>query len=179
MNEELDKILKENEELKKENALLKEKLKSLQINLEFDFLTGVYNKKTFKDLVTNYNDLGVLAIIDIDNFKSINDTYGHLLGDEILKSLGNVLNKAVRKSDFVGRFGGDEFLIFFKGINLSKANIIMERLNKNVNKINIQDDYYLSISYGLTEYDNAISYNDNLKVADNYLYMNKKRTDLK
>ena len=49
----------------------------------------------------------------------------------------------------------------------------------NVNKINIQDDYYLSISYGLTEYDNAISYNDNLKVADNYLYMNKKRTDLK
>ncbi|MCI5835371.1 MAG: GGDEF domain-containing protein [Firmicutes bacterium] len=179
MNEELDKILKENEELKKENALLKEKLKSLQINLEFDSLTGVYNKKTFKDLVTNYNDLGVLVIIDINNFKSINDTYGHLLGDEILKSLGNVLNKAVRKSDFVGRFGGDEFLIFFKGINLSKANIIMERLNKNVNKINIQDDYYLSISYGLTEYDNAISYNDNLKVADNYLYMNKKRTDLK
>ena len=177
MNEELDKILKENEELKKENALLKEKLKSLQINLEFDSLTGVYNKKTFKDLVTNYNDLGVLVIIDIDNFKSINDTYGHLLGDEILKSLGNVLNKAVRKSDFVGRFGGDEFLIFFKGINLSKANIIMERLNKNVNKINIQDDYYLSISYGLTEYDNTISYNDNLKVADNYLYMSKKRTD--
>ena len=130
-------------------------------------------------MVTNYNDLGVLVIIDINNFKSINDTYGHLLGDEILKSLGNVLNKAVRKSDFVGRFGGDEFLIFFKGINLSKANIIMERLNKNVNKINIQDDYYLSISYGLTEYDNAISYNDNLKVADNYLYMNKKRTDLK
>lgn len=177
MNEELDKILKENEELKKENALLKEKLKSLQINLKFDSLTGVYNKKTFKDLVTNYNDLGVLVIIDIDNFKSINDTYGHLLGDEILKSLGNVLNKAVRKSDFVGRFGGDEFLIFFKGINLSKANIIMERLNKNVNKINIQDDYYLSISYGLTEYDNTISYNDNLKVADNYLYMSKKRTD--
>lgn len=80
MNEELDKILKENEELKKENALLKEKLKSLQINLEFDSLTGVYNKKTFKDLVTNYNDLCVLVIIDINNFKSINDTYGHLLG---------------------------------------------------------------------------------------------------
>lgn len=129
-------------------------------------------------MVTNYNDLGVLVIIDINNFKSINDTYGHLLGDEILKSLGNVLNKAVRKVILLEDLVAMNFNIF-KGINLSKANIIMERLNKNVNKINIQDDYYLSISYGLTEYDNAISYNDNLKVADNYLYMNKKRTDLK
>ena len=63
MNEELDKILKENEELKKENALLKEKLKSLQINLEFDSLTGVYNKKTFKDFLALILTVGVILII--------------------------------------------------------------------------------------------------------------------
>lgn len=170
----LNKILEENEILKKENDLLKETLKNLKISLEFDKLTEVYNKKTFEELVNKYNDKGILVIIDINNFKSINDTYGHLKGDEILNQLGATLNKIVRKSDFVGRFGGDEFLIFFKGIDLEKANNIMNRLNDNIGKIKIDNNYYLSISYGLTQYNNNISYNDNFKIADKYLYENKR-----
>lgn len=174
--ENLEKYVKN---LEKENLLLKEEIKLYKAKLEFDRLTSVYNKKAFENLVSNYNDSGVLVIIDIDDFKSINDTYGHLKGDEILIKLGDVLNSEVRKNDLVGRFGGDEFLIFFKNINLLDADKILSRLIKDINKIKIADNYYLSISYGLTLYNNNITYNDNLKLADQALYESKKADKIK
>jgi diguanylate cyclase (GGDEF)-like protein len=86
-----------------------------------DLLTGLLNKVSFEREVRNYlnsrkdNGIGVLIIIDFDNFKRVNDNYGHLVGDEILQKFGKILASNFRVSDIVGRIGGDEFMVLMTG----------------------------------------------------------------
>ena len=83
-----------------------------------DLLTGLYNKRSFEEEVQKTinnqqeNEVSVLLIFDFDNFKTINDTYGHAIGDEVLKGFGAVLGRAFRTHDLIGRIGGDEFMVF-------------------------------------------------------------------
>lgn len=90
--------------------------------LHYDSLTGVYNKKAITDyaksvLKEEKKNRVTLVILDIDHFKEVNDTYGHLLGDKILTRVGNRLRSLVGDDGVVGRIGGDEFMIVFNGIN--------------------------------------------------------------
>ncbi len=107
----------------------------LQYKAERDSLTGLYNKSTAETRITEYLALekaeaatGVLFIIDIDNFKTINDRLGHLYGDAVLSELSESLKGIFRESDIVGRIGGDEFLVFAKG--LSGEKMIVKRANE-------------------------------------------------
>ena len=88
-----------------------------------DPLTNVYNRSAFEYEVVHFvetmgqNATGALILLDIDDFKKINDRYGHLKGDETLKALTDILKHTFRSQDLIGRLGGDEFLVFVKGVN--------------------------------------------------------------
>ncbi len=102
--------------------LVDKKQKSeLQLKADTDLLTGLTNKAATIRLIKEYmslnpNGTGVLFVIDIDNFKKINDTMGHAFGDEVLKELGHQLRSMFRAMDVVGRFGGDEFMVFMTDV---------------------------------------------------------------
>lgn len=99
-----------------------EKKKELEDKADTDLLTGLTNKlateRKIKDyMAQNPNSQSMLFILDVDNFKKINDTLGHAFGDEVLRSLGQQITAIFRATDIIGRVGGDEFMIFLKGIS--------------------------------------------------------------
>ena len=99
-----------------------EKKKELEDKADTDLLTGLTNKlateRKIKDFMTqNPNSQSMLFVLDVDNFKKINDTMGHAFGDEVLRSLGQQITAIFRATDIIGRIGGDEFMIFLKGVS--------------------------------------------------------------
>lgn len=119
-------ILKRKEHLKVNE--LKDKLYVQSIT---DSLTGLYNRKQiFKILNTKKQDCTV-ALIDIDNFKTINDTLGYLAGDEVIKRVVQTIRQSVPESDDIGRYGGEEFLIIFSDKTFNEALAIIEEIRKN------------------------------------------------
>lgn len=110
-----------------------------------DPLTSVYNKKYFYDMaqkeIENYRRYGrkfSIVFIDIDDFKNINDKYGHLTGDIVLKTLAQKLKHSIRKGDLVCRFGGEEFVLLLHGANSENAFAIAERIRQEIAKEEIK-----------------------------------------
>jgi diguanylate cyclase (GGDEF)-like protein len=104
-----------------------------------DALTGLYNRRHFENTVERefmrtqrYGGDLTISIIDIDFFKKINDTYGHLCGDYVLKEVAYIIIDNFRKTDFVFRYGGEEFVVLLTETNLEQSKIPMERLRKTV-----------------------------------------------
>ncbi|MDR2072160.1 MAG: GGDEF domain-containing protein [Spirochaetaceae bacterium] len=102
-----------------------------------DPLTGIFNRQSFIDRATmdlkeaaRFSIPCCLALMDIDHFKQFNDTYGHLAGDETLRHVVKVISSGLRKNDFLGRYGGEEFIIFFSRIDKSSGLTVVERLRK-------------------------------------------------
>lgn len=155
----------------------------LQYKAERDLLTGLYNKGTtemliFKRLVSDKNISGVLFIIDIDNFKTINDRLGHLYGDAVLSELSESLRRVFRDRDIVGRIGGDEFLVFAQGLKsesmiVKKAKNICEAFFRTyANGKN--EDFTVSSSIGIAMYPkDGETYEALFKRADAALYTTK------
>ena len=123
------------------------KLKELDLLLraEKDALTGLYNKGATMQLIQNAvedskkDTLNALMIIDLDNFKEVNDLMGHAQGDQVLVDTASALNDIFKGGDIVGRIGGDEFVVFMKNLNaISNADILA---NKVVNNVNYSLDY--------------------------------------
>ncbi|MBN1231850.1 MAG: GGDEF domain-containing protein [Candidatus Coatesbacteria bacterium] len=149
-----------------------------------DPLTGLYNHRFFQEelerqIATNPDNVS-LFMIDIDNFKNFNDTYGHPLGDEILKYLAKLLKKEVRDNDIVARYGGEEFSIILTRTNLLQARQIAERIIAAVNadKNLVYDEMpngKVSLSIGLANYPNHANNNIELiEFADQALYAAKR-----
>ena len=158
----------------KQNSLLKEKS-------ETDSLTGIFNRGACKELISNYienksNDLyGAFFIIDIDNFKGVNDNLGHKIGDDVLKDLADNLKCLFRKSDIVGRWGGDEFIVFMKDLDFSNLHVaskiatnLCNTMNKTVTYNDISQNISLSIGIVFTK-DN-INFTELYQKADEILY---------
>ena len=144
-----------------------------------DALTGAYNKKNTEEkinqLLHNLTDKGrhAFLIIDIDNFKHINDTYGHAVGDSVLKEFGKLLQNYFRENDIIGRIGGDEFVVLMQGIQ--KISVAEERagmLGKEVNSHSFPGyPERLSISIGIAlSPDCGKTYMDLYQCADHALY---------
>ena len=121
-----------------------------------DMLTGLNNRgsgeQKVKELLAQ-GQQGLLALIDCDRFKSINDTYGHMAGDQVLIAVAEAIARGIRKGDIALRLGGDEFAIFMSNIeNKEKANIRIQQVFDNVNKIHIPQIYGhpIHISMGVT-----------------------------
>ena len=128
-----------------------------------DGLTKLYISRHFYTLLENeirrcsrYKHKMSLLMLDIDNFKHINDTYGHLIGDQILRELSNEISQTVRKIDIPARYGGEEFIVILPETTKEDAVIIAERLRINISKIKVKakEDTYISptTSIGVCQY---------------------------
>lgn len=130
-----------------------------------DGLTKLYNAETSRELINQYitqerQIYGTLMILDIDDFKGVNDKYGHYMGDKVLQEVGNILLMIFRKDDIVGRLGGDEFLVFMKDlIDRQEVKKKCEQLQSRIQKIDVGNEVPItasmgvSIVYGTTSFD--------------------------
>lgn len=160
------------------NSFIQSKLKFMA---NFDELTGLYNRRHFKQFlakecfkIIRYKTEACLALIDLDDFKFINDNYGHNMGDKALKLFANVLRENVRKTDIYARMSGDEFVILF--VNCSKANARerMEAIRKAAMETKLEN-IVLSFSYGICSInpDSNLNPDDIFGKADKEMYIDK------
>ncbi|MDF2822382.1 MAG: putative diguanylate cyclase [Clostridiales bacterium] len=166
-------------ELSVKNALAQNKLKYLA---NFDELTGVMNRRTLKEefdseleKIKYEKQPFCFVMIDMDNFKFFNDTFGHYFGDKALKKFSNVLYNSVNKTDVVARFAGDEFIILFRNCDLALAETKMKSITEAVTFEKL-DGIILEFSYGICEvrsYDN-MNFDKTLAHADSQMYEHKK-----
>jgi diguanylate cyclase (GGDEF)-like protein/PAS domain S-box-containing protein len=141
---------------------------------ETDFLSGLYNRVKIDGEITRsfnkFQEEGLrfsVAIIDIDNFKSINDTYGHIIGDEVIVAIANIVKEVVSEPHLVGRWGGEEFIIIFKG-KLRKAIETLEILRKRIENHYVRG-INVTVSIGIEEvFDNVenLLHNADLKLYE-------------
>jgi diguanylate cyclase (GGDEF)-like protein/PAS domain S-box-containing protein len=168
-----------------ERKQLEEKLEKLA---RIDSLTGCYNRRYGLELLDRQIKLShrsksplLLAFLDIDRFKEINDTFGHDEGDIALKEVTGLFKSTLREIDIICRMGGDEFLLIFPGSSLKEAALIKERLNKDLTKLNqtLKKPYKIDLSIGLSEYnpDNPQSADELIRIADKNMYEDKKNKD--
>ena len=119
-----------------------------------------------------------ICICDIDHFKVVNDTYGHDVGDKVLREVAKVLTDTTGSAGFVARWGGEEFFLAFPDLNGDDAYELIYKIQNNMRYavVNVEDtEISVTLTYGLTEYDKSKSLNDNIKDADNKLYMGKEQ----
>jgi len=124
-----------------------------------DEKTGLYNNKFFETMLDMEIEKAKrkqqklsLMLIDIDFFKKINDTYGHIKADDLLERLAKVIQKQIRKSDIAARFGGEEFIILLPETSLDKAKKLASRLKTAIHKDNVLKKHKLTISGGITQF---------------------------
>jgi diguanylate cyclase (GGDEF)-like protein len=134
-----EKVAKKNRELFAENHNLRSEIERLKKINFIDAMTGIYNKKYMKIRLgeefakaRRYGSPLSSIFIDLDDFKAINDTYGHILGDKLLKEVASVLEGLCRSEDVLARFGGEEFVILMSNTSASEAVIFAERIRKKV-----------------------------------------------
>ena len=148
-----------------------------------DMLTQLCNRMQFDNYLTREMDKvkrygGTFSVIyfDIDNFKQINDQYGHLMGDKVLSSLASHIENVKRKSDIFARYGGDEFIILAPSTNLESAEKQARLLKKSVEELQIDNLPKLSCSFGVTEFSEE-HHNNNvlIDVVDQALYAAKQK----
>ncbi|HZK37495.1 MAG TPA: GGDEF domain-containing protein [Clostridia bacterium] len=157
-----------------------EEKEKLIIKSKIDGLTGLYNAITTKELINeNIRNRGnhetdALIIVDCDNLKHINDTYGHLAGDRVLKNISTGLKLTFRQNDIIGRVGGDEFCIYIKNIpSISLIKSKCDQLNVLIQQIN--EDFYISVSSGMALLKKESTYEELFEKADKVLYEAKKK----
>lgn len=145
-----------------------------------DQLTGLYNRHYLSDVLSkkvseakrHSNPLSVI-IVDIDHFKSVNDTFGHLMGDIILKAVAKVMKESARKEDVAARFGGEEFIIVLDSCMAHDALIKAENLRSKIQALS-PEGIAVTASFGVAQLDeNTQRYEDLLKHADTALYRAK------
>lgn len=155
--------------------------------INIDALTELYNKREFNDYVmaaSKISDSKKLIggiILDIDDFKKINDIYGHAVGDQVLKEFSNVLRKSFRRDDFIARIGGDEFAIMVEFEKQADFDLLINRLKENIILFNQAKiiDVEIDASLGFEIYDSKKynNFEDFIISLDRQMYQSKKTHD--
>lgn len=159
--------------------------RELEIVASTDSLTTVLNRGAFMTLVDAYlakvsdeQQHGALLVVDADNFKAINDRFGHDRGDEALKLIASAIKGMLRGADLVGRIGGEEFGVFLPGSNREQAETVAERIRLGVASSVFMPDgsrRELSVSVGGAVFERHLDFSDLFRVADQQLYLAKSR----
>lgn len=136
--------------------------------LKKDKVTGLATRADLDDYISHINFPCVIVICDIDDFKKINDQYGHPFGDKILRSLGEIILQHTRKQDFAGRYGGEEFLIVFNTIDIASIKAKMDMINQQFNKTSGELNITFSSGIALHTIDKSIK--NTIYEADMALY---------
>jgi two-component system, cell cycle response regulator len=157
---------------------------ALRFDATHDALTGLWSRGATLHLLANELQRGARAnsstgilMVDLDHFKSVNDTYGHLVGDEVLKQTAQRISQAVRSYDFVGRYGGEEFLAILTDCNPDELRVVAERIRSAVADIPIDarpSNIQATVSIGAVVASNQAHDLEFLAIADSALYEAKR-----
>lgn len=150
-----------------------------------DELTSLLNRRGFHEVMqrnllsaARYDEGGILAYIDLDNFKGINDRHGHQVGDDVLRAVGRQLQLSVRATDYAARLGGDEFAILFVRAEQTPARERARQLTRGLNKISMKSPagkITVRASLGLAAYDGTTTAEDLIDRADRAMYADKNK----
>jgi len=171
-------------ELAFETSKTLERSKQFTILKELTFideLTGLYNRRFLNTLlekeikkIERYGGFFTFVLADMNNFKKINDLYGHLKGDEVLKKVADIIKKRLRSSDISARYGGDEFAIILFETKEENAIKVMEDINNELRNLDLGLDINISLSYGTSTFpENSKDFKTLIELADNNLYVKK------
>ncbi|KAF2956358.1 GGDEF domain-containing protein [Marinitoga sp. 38H-ov] len=159
------------------------KIEKLNDLLLIDYLTKVYNRRAITDILKKEierakreNFSFALSMIDFDNFKKVNDLYGHDSGDAVLREISKLLSSNIRYYDNIGRLGGEEFLVIISHVNKNEAITVAERLRKKVEDYIIKINGYnikITISQGISIFEDNKNLDQMIKEADIALYKAK------
>ncbi|WAM34794.1 sensor domain-containing diguanylate cyclase [Caldicellulosiruptor morganii] len=163
-----------------ENSSLYQQMRSMAM---VDGLTGAYNRIYLYEVLETEieNSKGrypiSIALFDVDNFKKLNDTYGHLFGDKVLQTIVKVAKEKIRKGDIIARYGGEEFIIVFTHLESSEAYKVVERIRRAIENETIEDNLVqtkVTVSFGIASYPaHAQNVKDLIKSADMAMYRAK------
>jgi len=163
-----------------ENSSLYQQMRSMAM---VDGLTGAFNRIYLyefleKEIQTSGRRYPIsIALFDVDNFKKLNDTYGHLFGDKVLQTVVRIAREKVRKGDIVARYGGEEFIIVFNHLESNEAYKVVERIRRAIASETIEDNLIqtrVTVSFGIASYPlHADNVKDLIKCADVAMYRAK------
>jgi len=177
------KVKDKNKELAARNDDLEHALRRIEELAMRDELTGVFNRRYLMETIKNEKhrcersgSVFSICILDVDLFKNINDSYGHLVGDEVLQSIARVATGALRQTDYFGRYGGEEFVLVLTGTMVDGAFITAERVRTRIEALrfpSINPDLRVTVSIGIAD----LRFNEDteltFKRADDALYKAK------
>ena len=150
--------------------------------VNYDSLTEIFNRKYFDELLQknllkvkedNSQNISII-MFDIDNFKLVNDTYGHNMGDIVIKTIASISKSSIRKNDVIARWGGEEFIIILKDTNKFIAIKIAEKIRSEIYHANIDKIGTVTCSFGVHQFKFDDTENSILETVDKYLYQAKK-----
>lgn len=161
---------------------VKSQLENEQRMARLDRLTGAMNGRAFEEeaqrilsIAARYGRPSVMGYIDLDNFKSVNDTFGHTAGDEVIRVIASILSQSVRATDLVGRMGGDEFAVLLPETSFSGAETMFEKLRERLLHEVKERLWPIGFSIGVAVFRTAPpSVDEAVKLADELMYRVKK-----
>ncbi len=161
-------------------SIINDQLEVVQKQATTDPLTGFHNRKMFNDILASESARAVrhdkpfsLIIFDIDSFKMVNDTYGHMVGDEVLKGLSTVAAKSIRESDTFARWGGEEFIILLPETGVEGAAVVAEKVRAAIAAYDCGEPGHKTCSFGVAEFLPEEDTNTLINNADKALYFAK------
>ncbi len=171
------KIIKANKLLKEAQVAIELKNKELNTLAITDKLTNLYNRRKLEELISSelnrserFNHTFGLAILDIDYFKNVNDTYGHQIGDEVLIEFASILQTNLRKTDYVGRLGGEEFIVICPESTIAEVTDLMEIFRVKIENHTFNSIKNKTASFGVTISKKGDTVDTLIKRADKALY---------
>lgn len=147
---------------------------------EEDYLTKLNNRRKIHEVIENeisrskrYNSTFAVILLDIDNFKTTNDSFGHNTGDLLLVQISDIIKQTIRESDIASRWGGEEFLVFCPHTNIDGAFALAEKLRNSIEKSEFEDVGYKTASFGVAHIEHGDSVRSLIQRADEALYSAK------
>ena len=157
----------------REKGELADKILRYNKALYIDSLTGVYNRRYYEEKVNQLEGVAAVAMIDVDSFKEINDTFGHIAGDKALKAIAQTISANIRSSDILIRYGGDEFLLIFQRMGKEWFQDKLEQIRRRVEALSLEahPGMKLTISIGGVHSENTVQ--GAVETADRLMYKAK------